>query len=267
MADDTSLLIEEQIGQWRGYAQDHRQLHPGDLDELEDHLRATIAELTALGLREDEAFLVAVKRMGSLNELSREFSRTHSERLWKQLVLTADSPAEAADRRTFTGMIVFAVLAAVAIKVPALFGASAEFYARNLPLFAFTPLVAYFAWRHRTRVNAIAVPVGFLALGAIAINAYPFRSGSDTLLLAALHLTLALWFVVGLAYVQLDWRNRQRWMDFIRFTGEAIIYIALIAIGGGVLVGIVGGTFSAVHIRPDTAIREWIVPCGGMGAL
>ena len=42
--------------------------------------------LTQAGLTEDEAFLVAVKRMGSLDAISREFAREHSERLWKQLV-------------------------------------------------------------------------------------------------------------------------------------------------------------------------------------
>jgi hypothetical protein len=32
--------------------------------------------------------------MGSVDELSREFAREHSERLWKQLVLTSDDFAE-----------------------------------------------------------------------------------------------------------------------------------------------------------------------------
>jgi hypothetical protein len=272
MTDD-SLLLEEQIGQWRGYAQAHRQLHAGDLDELEDHLRATIADLTAAGLHPDEAFLVAVKRMGSLNDLSREFSRTYSERLWKQLVLAAevDSEADARDRRTFVGMVVFAVLAAVAIKVPLLFGrsmdGSAEFYARNLPLFAFAPVVAYLGWRGRIGARFGAILAGVLALGALAVNAYPFHDDSATLLLSVLHLVLALWLVVGLAYVAGDWLNRQRWMDFIRFTGEMIIYMALIALGGGALTGIVAATFTAIHVPVQTAISQWIVPCGGMGAL
>ena len=48
------------------------------------------AALTEAGLSGDEAFLVAVKCMGSLDALSREFARAHSERLWKQLVMSAD---------------------------------------------------------------------------------------------------------------------------------------------------------------------------------
>ena len=107
--------------------QRRRELQPSDADELEDHLRGSVDELVAVGLRADEAFLVAVKRMGSLDELSREFAREHSERLWKQLVLTGDAGDPAADtrsRRDLLAMVLCAAGAAVSVKVPALFGMS-----------------------------------------------------------------------------------------------------------------------------------------------
>ena len=49
--------------------------------------------LTQAGLTEDEAFLVAVKRMGSLDAISRDFACEHSERLWKQLVIAPENDA------------------------------------------------------------------------------------------------------------------------------------------------------------------------------
>ena len=89
--------LEAQFGQWRQYVLRRRALRHFDADELEDHLRGSVDELVAAGLSPDEAFLVAVKRMGNLDELSREFAREHSERLWKQLVLTADTGSPVAD--------------------------------------------------------------------------------------------------------------------------------------------------------------------------
>src|SRR6185437_8247418 len=83
----TASDLEEQIGQWRDYLQRHRAISSVDVNELEDHLREQVADLARMGLSDDEAFLVAVKRMGSLDEVSREFAREHSERLWRQLVL------------------------------------------------------------------------------------------------------------------------------------------------------------------------------------
>ena len=65
-----------------------------DAEELEDHLREQIASLSGGGLSEDEAFLVAVKRMGAIDALTREFAREHSDRLWKQLVLSGDGGDE-----------------------------------------------------------------------------------------------------------------------------------------------------------------------------
>src|SRR6185436_19695937 len=86
--------LEEQIDQWRSYLRRREAIHSVDAAELEDHLREQIALLTAAGLATDEAFLVAVKRMGALDALSLEFAREHSERLWKQLVISSDAAGE-----------------------------------------------------------------------------------------------------------------------------------------------------------------------------
>ena len=83
--------LEEQIAHWREYLRRRRAIHGPDVEELEGHLRDQVAALTEAGLAGDEAFLVAVKRMGSLDALSREFAREHSERLWKQLVIAPDA--------------------------------------------------------------------------------------------------------------------------------------------------------------------------------
>src|SRR5215813_7604767 len=116
--------LEAQFAQWRHYVQRRPELQPSDADELEDHLRGCVDELVAVGLRTDEAFLVAVKRMGSLDDLSREFAREHSERLWKQLVVAPESAGEQ-DKTTrveILMVLILAIAAAVAIKLPALFG-------------------------------------------------------------------------------------------------------------------------------------------------
>jgi len=153
-ATDNQDELEAQFAQWRQYVQRRRELRSSDADELEDHLRGSVDELVAAGLSADEAFLVAVKRMGSLDELSREFAREHSERLWKQLVLTGESGGAGADtrsRRDLWVMVACAVGAAASVKVPELFGIRlAEdgwFYGPNASLFALPWLAAYLGRR------------------------------------------------------------------------------------------------------------------------
>jgi len=274
MTVDSDNDLERQIAEWRTYMRRRRELHHMDADELEDHLRSRITELTEAGLRADEAFLIAVRRMGSLDELSREFAREHSERLWKQLVLPGepDAPAAARSRRELLVMVLCAAVAALAIKVPAWFGLDmpgddAGFYARNIGLFALPALAAYFVWQRRVGLRVIAVLASLFILGAVAANAYPLAGDSQTIVLTAIHLPLALWLVVGVAYVGGDWRSDQRRMDFIRFTGEWLIYFVLIGLGGGVLVAFTIRTFDAIGLDAEGFIQSWLLPCGAMAAV
>ena len=99
--DPKSASLEEQIDRWRSYLRRRQAIHSVDVAELEDHLREQVAVLVDAGLATDEAFLVAVKRMGDLDALSREFAREHSDRLWKQLVVVpSDSGEPRAQART-----------------------------------------------------------------------------------------------------------------------------------------------------------------------
>ncbi|WP_326558968.1 permease prefix domain 1-containing protein [Micromonospora sp. NBC_01796] len=266
--------LEGQIAQWRAYMQRRRELHRTDAEELEDHLRSRVTELTEAGLHTDEAFLIAVKRMGSLDELSREFAREHSERLWKQLVLPGepDAPAAARTRRELPVMVLCAAVAALAIKVPALFGLDISdddgpFFVRNFSLFALPALAAYFVWQRRVAPRTVGVLALLFVLGGVAVNAYPMADDSQSLVLTAIHLPLALWLVVGVAYVGGDWRSDRRRMDFIRFTGEWLIYLALIGLGGGVLTAFTAGTFRAIGLNAEGFIEGWLLPCGAMAAI
>ena len=271
---DGQQELEAQFEQWRQYVLRRRELQPVDADELEDHLRGSVDELVAAGLSPDEAFLVAVKRMGRLDELSREFAREHSERLWKQLVLTADTGSPVADarsRRDLWAMAICAAGAVASVKVPALFGLSfaddGSFYARNLTLFALPWLAAFLAWRRNARRPVIAILVALFALGAVAANAYPLGDKSQSVVVTSIHLPIALWLVVGLAYVADGWRSFRRRMDFIRFTGEWFIYFVLMALGGGVLSAFLFNTFKAIGILPEEFVSQWLLPCGAAAAV
>ena len=67
--------LEEGIAEWRSYLRRRQAIHSVDADELEDHLRSQASALVKAGLTEDEAFLIAVKRLGELDALSREAHR------------------------------------------------------------------------------------------------------------------------------------------------------------------------------------------------
>src|ERR671916_1315417 len=135
-----AVSVEEQIARWRNYLGRRQAIHSVDVAELEDHLREQIAVLVDTGLATDEAFLVAVKRMGDLDALSREFAREHSDRLWKQLVVSPSDTGEPQAAARTDAIVAFCVAAAaaVAIKGAALLGIhldeDAGIYVRDLSL-------------------------------------------------------------------------------------------------------------------------------------
>jgi hypothetical protein len=261
--------VESQIAEWRAYVANAPGVNGHDVDELEDHLRHQISELNAAGLTADEAFLIAVKRLGDLDGLSREYAREHSGRLWKQLVLSGeDEPAPAAGG--WLEPFVFAVAAAVALQVARLAAGFPDeepsWLFRNGTLFVLPFLAAYFARRRQLDSRQAALTAVPFVLAALVVNVYPYGADSDTEVLVALHLPVVLWFVVAYPYMGGTVRSHERRMDFVRFTGEWFIYYVLIALGGGVLMGLTAGILEPTGVDVER-IAEWVLPSGAAGAV
>jgi len=267
-------VLEERIDEWRRYLSRRQAIDATDVDELEDHLRSQVADLQEAGLDEEEAFLIGVKRLGELDTLSREFAREHSERLWKRLVVAEAEEGGAKWSREALVALGLAVAAALAIKVPALFGLSLNgpeaaqlFYARNFSFFVLPFLAGFFAWkRGMSSAGLLGLAAPFI-LGVLAVNLLPFDPGGYTEVLAALHLPMALWLAVGIGYAGGAWRSHERRMNYVRFSGEWFIYYVLIALGGGVLMMFTVFIFGAIGLDVEWLLESWILPCGVVGAV
>ena len=262
--------VESQIAEWRAYVAQAPAVNGRDVDELEAHLRDQIAELDAAGLTADEAFLVGVKRMGDLDTLSREFAREHRGRLWKQLVLSGeDEPARPSSG--WLPALIFALAAGVAIQVARLAAQFPEeepgWWFRNLSLFVVPVLAGYFVHRRRLDTRRCLLTAAPFVLLALVVNLYPYRAGSSTEPIVALHLPVVLWFAVAYPYMGATIRSHERRMDFVRFTGEWVIYYALIALGGSVLVLLTALILEPIGPDLPERVIEWALPSGAAGAV
>ena len=279
---DAANPLEVQIEQWRTYLGRRRAIQEVDVEELEDHLREQIGTLVDGGLSPDEAFVVAVKRMGAQDEIANEFAREHSDRLWKQLIVGSPASGSAGGESHREMLVVFglAVAAALAFKTPELFGfgmtdENARFYVRNISLFVLPLLTGYFVWKRDAGPATWRWLAFAFAAAAVVANVFPFGAGSDnrldtptdTELLLAMHLPIALWLVVGVAYVGGRWRDSAARMNYVRFSGELFIYYVLIALGGGVLVAFTLGMYAAIGVNAEWVVQEWLIPCGALGAV
>ena len=262
--------LESEIAEWRAYVAQGPAVDGRDVEELEAHLRDQIADLDAAGLAADEAFLVAVKRMGGLDELSREFAREHSGRLWRQLVAEGGGQQQQPDRQ-WLETLMFAVVAAVAVQVARLAAnfpsEEPSWLLRNASLLVMPFLAGYFARRRRLPLRQCLLAAAPFAIAAVVINLYPYRENASTELLVATHLPVVLWFVIAYPYMSGVVRSHERRMDFVRFTGEWFIYYVLIALGGGVLLALTALILEPTGVANAERVVEWVLPSGAAGAV
>lgn len=288
MTTEQAPPLDELIASWREWMERRDAVSIRDVDELESHLRDRVDALTAAGLTDDEAFLIAVKRLGSMDDLSREYAAEHSGRLWKQLVLHDSSNTEGTDAsngtmsfaRRANGLAIALLLgvgAGIAVKATELLTDEPELVFRNIAVLVLPFLAAWFAWRRRPPVRTLLGVAGAFALVGLALNLYPFDGGSSTVevatqnsataVLATIGSIVALWLVTGIVDAGGVWRSDRARMDFVRFSGEWLVYFVLIAIVGGALSGLTVAVFASIQVDITPFVFEWVLPCGAAGAV
>jgi hypothetical protein len=248
--------LENNVRAWADGLRSRKSFRAEDVVELESHLREEIDGLAKTGLSSEEAFLVAEHRIGRPEALAAEYAKVHGEP-WHGMVFEAFTDDDRVRlRRDLALTAILALAAALLSQVPRLFGAilfgpePPVAWLKNFCLF-FMPLVAvYYAAHSRPKPRLLAAAAMLFAAAGLLVNLYPW-AGADrqTLLLAALHLPVMLWLVVGLLYTAGRWREDAARMDFLRATGEAFIYGTLILCGGAVLTGFTVAIFSALGIE------------------
>lgn len=259
--------LDASIAAWRTAITRGPAVTEADAEELESHLREQLEELTDAGLSPDEALQIALQRLGRTDQLTAEYAREHSDRLWKQFVLPA--PSEKPHSGTLLTMIVFALAAAAIIQTARLIAgipyAMEPWFYRSLPLLVIPVLAAYFAFTRRLPLRHWAIGAGVVAALAVAINLFPFETmNSQTEVLAVLHLPVLLWCLAGAAYLA----GGARLMDFVRFSGEWAIYFVLLCLGGGVLLGLTSALLlPLVTGQVLSEVMLWVMPSGGTAAV
>ena len=268
-AGETADSLEARIAEWR--ARVGGGVPASELEEHERRLREEVSSLEQAGLDTDEAFLVAVRRIGRPDPESGRFAPADAGGLWKQLVAGPDAAGPRTSRREVLVVLGLAAAAAALVKVPELFGCRMfdgceSFYARNLSLFPLPLLAGYFAWKRGLGLRRGArLILPFLA-AALFANIYPFSPGGSTEALTALHLPIALWLAVGVAHAGGRWGSSAWRMEFVRFSGELFILYVLIALGGGVLTAVTGMMFAAIGVDVDR-LGPQLMPSAALGAV
>ena len=87
MENPTAFDLNRQILAWRENLGQSPAFQPENLDELEAHLRDSIATLQNRGLSAGEAFMIATQRVGADGALATEFGKVNGQAVWLQRIL------------------------------------------------------------------------------------------------------------------------------------------------------------------------------------
>jgi len=87
MEDPTSFELNQAIRGWQDGLRHSPHFREEDLTELETHVRDAVATFQAKGLAEDEAFLLATRRLGEASRLEPEFAKVNRAEVWLNRLL------------------------------------------------------------------------------------------------------------------------------------------------------------------------------------
>lgn len=310
------MNIRHEIQLWLGELTERSGLSTDQAEELESHLLDSIDALTASGLREDEAYLIAVRRLGSVGELAPAQVRREADRVWKDLF---EKPRRGSDERFTDGAssdvgssdgalidgasavgaaadgaptggasargvgvsrglwdwirsvdrITVALFAGVALLalMPQWLGYNLDddpVYLMNVTWMVL-PMAALFYlrrdWAHGERPSKGSVAARFAVLMIPAVvNAYPFAGDGQTLAITMLHLPLLGWLALALFRDPDVLRGDEARMDYIRFTGETLVYCVLVGLSVLALTGLAGGLFSLLGVDIEPFFESWVIP-------
>ena len=273
---------DDRIAEWRGRLADGGKLGEERLEELESHLRDSIGDLRGRGLDEEEAFLVAARRVGNLDALAGEFARAGSEGEWRRIALDPSPNGARPGHLDLAVAVALSLAAGFLSKVPLFSGApsqafwSNETFLGNLALACLGPaalLLAFVRGREASlrgedadggRVGLAALLVIVTAALSLLFRVLPRVADSQTAILSSIHLPLFLWIALLPLYAGPG--KRGNGLDFVRFTGEAFIYGVLLLCGVGVLGAFTSMVFMSAGFDAGKIVSDWILPLGVFAA-
>jgi hypothetical protein len=87
METQTRFDLNRAVEDWRSGLRQSAACRADDLEELESHLRDAAEKLVASGLSEEEAWLVASRRIGTSQVLEQEFAKVNRSDVWLDRLL------------------------------------------------------------------------------------------------------------------------------------------------------------------------------------
>ena len=188
-------------------------------------------ELEALYRQDPESF------RDSLNEVSRTVHDSRTLHVWQARLQYRD-PTSGAERARLWHAILIGLCTGALVRIPAIWLGEEWYYPRMAPSLVILSLAAYFWLEDRDRGKLI-IGVALTSLAIVYASLLPTAVSPatgpiyrDSVVMALIHLPILFWAFLGLVFIGASWRNSAPRILFVRYSGEMLILVSLVGLGG-----------------------------------
>lgn len=194
----------------------------------------------------------------SLDEADLEASDSTTLSVWRAR-LEYQKPVWGADRHRMWSAIMIGLAVGALVRLPAIWLGEAWYYPRLAPSLVVLALAAYFWIRHPDR-GLLVAGLG-LTIGAVVyVGLLP--GDTDSVVMALIHLPFVFWALLGAAFLGDSWRDPKSRIRFVRYNGELLVVVSLLALGGMVLSGVTVALFELILDQAEDLYFNNIAVCG-----
>ena len=123
------------------------------------------------------------------------------------------------------------------------------FYARNISILVFPALIVFFARKQQLPLNKWIMLLVPAVITAVYMNSLPYNDHSDTFVLAAIHMPVFLWAVLGYAFTGGNLNAPLKKTEFLHFNGDFVVMTAILFLAGLLFTGITVALFELIGMN------------------
>ena len=199
----------------------------------------------------------------SFNRVYPTIQSNLSAQIWNQRLNHPSTVLSSVSRTDVVLVFVAALVSGMIANFNKIIGVEPDvFLQRNIGFVVFPMLIVFFGIKQRLQLRQLLLPVVSVVVSVVYINLFPQSSNNDAVLLAALHLPIFLWSMLGFTFVRGNLGDASRKLDFLRFNGDFTVMTAIIFLSGVLFTAITIGLFGIIGLDIEQLYTEHILAWG-----
>lgn len=169
---------------------------------------------------------------------------------WSERLHYTPSDTNWGNKKDWIFLFFVSILVGFLAEFPVIFHLNEEqFYQKNIGFLVFGGLIIYFLQSLKLK-NEQLFFIGFSTLvNLVFVNFFNQQISSDTFILTCLHIPVFMLFIFGYTYIEGDFRNKKKQVNFLKFLADLLIITGLMVISLGALTGIAVALFRSIELE------------------